>query len=361
MSTIGTRVAIVVASLATTVGVSVAAPPTRSIALPGGPPVGMDYLAYDAATGRVWVPAGNTGNVDVVDVATGKLTTIGGFATKLASRPGRPARQLGPSSVTIGDGVVWIGNRGDDSVCAFDRQTMTKGPCAKLASMPDGIAYVADTHEIWVTTPRDGSITVVGVAGKQPGTPVIIKLEGEPEGYAVEPGRGLFYTNLEDRDRTLAIDVKTRKVVASWPTGCGSDGPRGLALDVEHRLLFAACTDGAVSFDLAKSGKAVGRIKTGGGVDNLDYHAGRRLLYVASPRDGKLTVARVADGGALKAIESPTTASGARNPVVDSHGNAYVADSAGGRLIVVSPGVVSPGVVSPGVVSPGVVSPGVEK
>ena len=27
-----------------------------SIALPGGPPVGMDYLTYDPATGRVWVP-----------------------------------------------------------------------------------------------------------------------------------------------------------------------------------------------------------------------------------------------------------------------------------------------------------------
>jgi hypothetical protein len=31
-----------------------------SIALPGGPPVGMDYLAYDAVNGRVWVPAATT-------------------------------------------------------------------------------------------------------------------------------------------------------------------------------------------------------------------------------------------------------------------------------------------------------------
>jgi DNA-binding beta-propeller fold protein YncE len=328
------------AVLATATGATESsAPAAKSIALPGGPPVGMDYLAYDAATGRVWVPAGNTGNVDVVDAATGKLTTLGGFATKLASRPGRPPRQVGPSSVTVGDGVVWIGNRGDDSVCAFDRQTFAKGPCAKLAAMPDGIAYVADTREIWVTTPRDGSITIVGVSGKEPSAPAVIKLDGEPEGYAVEPGRGLFYTNLENRDRTLAIDVKTRKVVASWPTGCGSDGPRGLALDAQHRLLFAACTDGAVSFDLGKSGKAVGRIKTGGGVDNLDYYAGKRLLYVASPRDGKLTIARVADGGALAAVTTAPTASGARNPVVDAKGTAYVADSAGARLIVIAPRV----------------------
>ena len=325
------------AILATVSGVSIEPPPPTAIPLPGGPPVGMDYLAYDAATGRVWVPAGNTGNVDVLDVATGKLTTIAGFATKLASRPGRPAHQVGPSSVTVGDGVVWIGNRGDDSVCAFDRKTLEKGVCAKLASMPDGIAYVADTREVWITTPRDNSITIVGVAGKEPAAPAVIKLEGEPEGYAVEPGRGRFYTNLEDRDRTLAIDVKTRKVVASWPTGCGSNGPRGLALDARRRLLFAACTDGAVSFDLEKSGKAVGRIKTGGGVDNLDFHAGKGMLYVASPVDGTVKVARVDDGGALTEMTSTKTASGARNPVVATDGTVYVADSAGGRLLAVQP------------------------
>ncbi len=327
----------IVAAAIVAAGVAALAAPAKSIALPGGPPVGMDYLAYDAATGRVWVPAGNTGNVDVVDVVTRKVTPISGFATKSASRPGRPTRQVGPSSVTVADDAVWIGNRGDDSLCAFDRRSLAKGPCTKVASTPDGIAYVADTHEIWVTTPRDGSITIVGVGGKEPSAPAVIKLEGDPEGYAVEPGRGLFYTNLEDRDRTLAIDVKTRKVVASWPTGCGNDGPRGLALDAKRRLLFSACTDGAVSFDLAKSGKAVGRIKTGGGVDNLDFHAGKRLLYVASARDGKLTIARVGDGGALTAVTTVPTASGARNPVVDANGTAYVADSAGARLIVVEP------------------------
>src|SRR2546425_9491860 len=62
---------------------------TATIALPGGPPVGMDYLAYDAAHKRVWVPAGNTGNIDVVDVATGKVTAIGGLATAPSKRPDR--------------------------------------------------------------------------------------------------------------------------------------------------------------------------------------------------------------------------------------------------------------------------------
>jgi hypothetical protein len=306
---------------------------TTSITLPGGPPVGMDYLVYDAANHRVWAPAGNTGNVDVVDTATGKVTTIGGFPTIPAPKPGRP--NMGPSSATVGDGVVWVGNRGDNQICAFDGRTLEKRACVQLAAMPDGVQYVAATRELWVTTPKDQTITIVDVKGKTPGTPATIKVDGAPEGYALDGARGVFYTNLEDKDRTLTIDVKTRKIVANWPSGCGGDGPRGIAVDGARHLLLVACTDGAVTLDLTHDGKVLGHIKTGKGVDNIEYVAGRKLLYIASRDDATLTVADVADGGALSAVATAPTAKGARNAVVDGMGTAYVADSAGGKLIVV--------------------------
>ena len=308
-----------------------------SIALPGGPPVGMDYLAYDRATGRLWVPAGNTGNVDVVEVATGKITTVGGFPTAPARRPGRP--RMGPSSATVGDGVVWIGNRANNEICAVDAHSLARGPCHQLTSMPDGLAYVATTHEVWVTTPSDRSITVVDVAGKGAAAPVAIKIDGDPEGYVVDAARGLFYTNVEDKDRTLVIDVRTRRVVASWPAGCGAAGPRGLALDQGRGLLFVACTDGAVAREVGPhgEGKEVGRLKTSGGVDNIDYAPQRGLLFVASGLGATLTIARVGGKGALSAVTSIPTAQGARCVVLGADGTAFVADSTGGRLLVVKP------------------------
>src|SRR5260221_445922 len=62
-----------------------------------------------------------------------------------------------------------------------------------------------------------------------------IKLDGSAEGYGVDDTRGVFYTNLEDKDRTVGIDVRTHQIVSSWPSQCGEKGPRGLALDRVHK------------------------------------------------------------------------------------------------------------------------------
>ena len=123
----------------------------------------MDYLAYDPAHDRVWVPAGNTGSVVVVDAGTDRVTTIEGFRTAAIERHGTK-RTVGPSSATAGDGVVYVGNRADASVCAVDAASVRMGPCLQLDSMPDGLAYVASRKEVWVTTPRDRSIVVLDAA-----------------------------------------------------------------------------------------------------------------------------------------------------------------------------------------------------
>jgi len=188
-----------------------------SIQLPGGPPVGMDYLAYDQAHDRIWVPAGNTGNIDVIDVASGKVTALSGFATAPPRMPGRP--RMGPSSAAVAAGVVWIGNRGNNQLLAFDGGSLAPVGAVQLDVMPDGLAYVGSTRELWATTPADKGINVISLEGaKAPRQIADIKVDGSPEGFAVDEARGIFYTNLEDKDRTLAIDLRTRKVTTDWPS-----------------------------------------------------------------------------------------------------------------------------------------------
>jgi DNA-binding beta-propeller fold protein YncE len=298
--------------------------------------VSMDYIAYDAATDAVWVPGGNTGAVDVVDVATGKVRQISGFATSsVQSRGG--TRVLGPSGVSIGDGVVYIGNRGDSSVCAVDPKALTRGTCGKLDSMPDGVAWVAPTHEVWVTTPRDNSIRILDDKTLQPKAK--LTYEGNPEGYAVDASRGRFYTNLEDKDRTLAIDLKTHKTVATWMPNCGEDGPHGLSLDAAAGHLYLACSTLAEVLDVAHDGAVLSKVDTGDGVDDLHYSTDTHELYVGAARAGTLTIARANATGQLSVVAKVPTHEGARNAIAAKNGTIYLAHSRTKlpALVVVTP------------------------
>jgi DNA-binding beta-propeller fold protein YncE len=306
------------------------------VALPGGGPQGvaMDALAYDSSRQTVWVPAGNTGSVDVLDTATGKLTRIEGFPTKTIDAHGH-SRTVGPSAAAAGDGVVYVGNRGDSSVCAIDAATLTRRTCANLDSSPDLLAYVPATHEVWVTTPRDSSIRVLDANTLAPKAK--LTFEGSPEGCAVDDARHRFYTNLEDKDRTLAIDLDSHQVVASWQPHCGEEGPHGLAFDAAGGFLFVACSAKAEALDARHDGALVGSLETGDGMDLLDFAAADRRLYLAAGKAGTLTVAAVAQNGALSSVAVVPTAPRARNPVVAANGNVYLADSPGSALLVVSP------------------------
>jgi hypothetical protein len=130
----------------------------RTLPLPdnGTGDVSMDYIAFDPATNSLWVPGGSTGAVDVVDVATGKVRQIPNLPTSQVQARGG-TRVLGPSGVSLGDGVVYIGNRGGSEVCAFNARSLARVGCAHLDARPDGVAYVAPTKEVWVTTPGEQS------------------------------------------------------------------------------------------------------------------------------------------------------------------------------------------------------------
>jgi DNA-binding beta-propeller fold protein YncE len=311
----------------------------RNQPLPGATPVGisMDYIAFDPSTRFVWVPAGNTGLVVVIDSSDGSLKQIGGFRTAEIGTGDRK-RFVGPSSVTIGDGVVYIGNRGDSSVCAIDARSFAKGPCHELDSMPDGLAYVAPQNEVWVTTPRDKSIRVLDA--KTLAQKARLGFDGNPEGFAVDGRHGRFYTNLEDKDLTLAIDLASRKTLETWKPGCGEDGPRGLRVDPATNQLFVACSARAEVLDAAHGGKVLSSIDTGDGVDDIDYSPAAHLLYVGAARAGQLTVASVDAHGNLTAAARVPTPKGARNPAVTDRGVVYLAHSSFGGLtdlVVVTP------------------------
>lgn len=314
-----------------------AKPEFTALALPGAPAdgVALDYLAVDRPRHRVWVPAGGTGNTVVIDTNTHELRTVEKFPTSEVERNGKK-RVVGPSSATLGDGFVYVGNRADSSVCAIDATTLERAGCVTLASSPDGVVFVSRTKEVWVTTPRDNSITILDVS--KPAAPKlgpVVKLDGGPEGYAVDDTKGVFYTNLEDKDRTLRIDVRKRKITATWKPECGERGPGGLAIEPKGQLLMVVCSGHVEVLDAGHDGKILSKLDTGDGVDNIDYLPAQRALYAAAGRAATLIVAHLDEKGVLKKEASIATIKGARNAVAADDGTAYVAAGPDGKILVV--------------------------
>src|SRR6188472_4139925 len=116
----------------------------KPISLPGATgTIALDYFAYDRATGKLWVPASNTGNVDIIDGNSDAVSQVTGFKTGDVELRGRKIT-LGPTAVSIGDGVVYIGNRGDSSLCVFDAQSLKREACLQIAPAGAGPAAAPD-------------------------------------------------------------------------------------------------------------------------------------------------------------------------------------------------------------------------
>src|SRR6266481_3667211 len=132
------------------------------IKLPGATgTIALDYFAYDRATGKVWVPASNTGSVDVIDEATDAVSQVTGFATGEIERRGRKIT-VGPTAASVGDGVIYIGNRGDATLCVIDAKSLARLECVPVSAdhtvTPDGVVYVAAARELWITLrPKAGN------------------------------------------------------------------------------------------------------------------------------------------------------------------------------------------------------------
>jgi DNA-binding beta-propeller fold protein YncE len=204
---------------------------------------------------------------------------------------------------------------------------------------PDGVLYVAATRELWITLrPKEGddaaakSILVFDASSPQHLKPKTkISLENLAEGYAVDNQHGIFYTNIEEAGKTVAIDVHSHKVIATWNPG--SSDLQGLALDTARRFLFIACGDHVVSVDAGHDGKVIDSITTGPGLDNIDYSADTKLLYAAASQAASLTIAEVDDHGKFQRRATVPTVKGARGVVAGKGETAYLIDPAEGRIL----------------------------
>jgi DNA-binding beta-propeller fold protein YncE len=260
---------------------------------------GWDYLAFDQHMDRLFISRGT--HVIVVNPKTGKV---------LGDIPGLTRSHGIALAPQFNKGYASDGNPG--SVTVFNYKTLKVLAHLKTAPDCDGIIYDPATKRVFTMNGDSGSSTAIDAA-----TATVVgtfPLGGKPE-FAAADGKGHVFANLEDKSEMVKIDAKNLKVDETWSLApCHS--PSGLAIDTKNERLFAGCHNGLMAFVDGDSGKVLGTVPIGQGVDANRFDPGTDYAF-ASCGDGTITVAHEDSPDKLTKIDMISTQRGARTMGID--------------------------------------------
>jgi DNA-binding beta-propeller fold protein YncE len=251
-------------------------PPYEVVArMPVGGEGGWDCLTFDGTTHRLFVTRGS--HVQVVD--TQRDTVIG----DIPNTPGVHGVALVPE---VGHGFTSNGR--DSTVTVFDLTTLEMVASVKLAARnPDIIIYEPVSKRVFAFNGGSANATAIDPTTNQIAGSVA--LGGKPE-FAVADGNGRVFVNLEDSSAVACFDAKSLQVLSRWPLAPGEE-PSGLAMDREHRRLFAGCGNHKLIVLDADSGRRIADLPIGDRVDGVAFDpALHRVL--STNGDGTLSVIR---------------------------------------------------------------------
>ncbi len=264
---------------------------------------GTDYVTAEPGTGRVFVSRGT--HVMVVDGPTGKV--IG----DIPDTPRMHGIALVPKS-----NHGFTTNGGDSTVTMFDLKTLVPIKKIKVAKGGlDGIMYDDFSNRVILTNhsrPIGTAVAIDPTTGDILGTAELE--DNAPEGAASD-GKGRIFVNNESKNTIQVIDVKTMKVLASWPLA-PCDGPTGIAYDRSTNRIFSGCGKTSVVLDPA-TGKVVATVANGDGVDALGWDASEKLIYIPAGRDSSVTVVRQDSPDKYTVVATVPTFRGAKTITVD--------------------------------------------
>ena len=271
---------------------------------------GTDYVAVEAATGRVFVS--RTDHMMVVEGATGKV---------VGDIPNTPGVHGAGIATKAGHGFTT--NGGDMTVTMFDLKTLAVIRRIMVGPGLDGIMYDGPDDKIILTNHSRPIGTLTALDPKTGDIVATVELEDTaPEGAAAD-GNGHIFVNNEGKNTMQVIDVKTWKATASWPLA-PCEGPTGIAYDKASNRIFSGCNSNSVVVD-AGTGKVVASVKNGTRVDALGWDPSKKLMYIPNGNEGNVTVVHQDSADKYTVTATVPTFAGAKTIAVDpmSH-NVYL-------------------------------------
>jgi YVTN family beta-propeller protein len=260
-----------------------------------------DILTVDPTANRLYLSQAT--KVVVVDLA--KSAVIG----QISDTPGVHA------FVAVRDLQRGFSSNGKEAKASVvDLKTLQTVSKIDTGANPDAIVYEPSRREVYVFNHTGNSCTVIDA--KSSSVVTTIQLAGSPEFAAVDEAAGRIYCNIEDKSEVAVIDTSKHEVVARWALAPGEQ-PTGIALDARHHRLFSGCHNKMMVMLDTESGKVIGAVPIGAGVDGCAFDDSTQLAF-ASCGDGTTTIAREEARNKLTAVQILKTERGARTIALDS-------------------------------------------
>ncbi|HKW56121.1 MAG TPA: hypothetical protein VJN42_02075 [Candidatus Acidoferrum sp.] len=264
-----------------------------------GGPGGWDYLEVDPSNHHLFISRGT--HVMVVDPEDGKV--IGDI----------PDTQ-GVHGISIADefnkGFTTDGRTAESTM--FELGSLKTLGTIKTDKDSDATIYDPFSKRVFTFNGDANTSSAIDVAtGKLVAT---FPLGGGPE-FAASDGKGKIFVNLEDKSSLVRFDAKTLKIEETWPLApCQS--PSGLAIDAAHEILAVGCHNEMMAFVDGNSGKVIGTVPIGRGVDANRFDPVTGYAF-ASCGDGTLTIAHEDSPTKFSLVEKIDTQRGARTMALD--------------------------------------------
>lgn len=287
---------------------------------------GWDYIYADSAGRRLYIPRGATRAVP----ATATAPEVPAVPARLTIFDLDSLKPVGEIAGVGGNGTAVDPKSGHGftsdhpKVSMFDTKTMSLIKSIDVgAARPDGIYFDDFNQRVYVFSHPTKDATVIDASdGTVLGT---IDLGGVPE-QGVGDSKGMLYVVMQDAIGSVtAVDVKTMKATGHY-TLVDKGGCNGLALDVKHQVLFAACSRSGnppaqpaqpmMVILSATDGKILANLPLAGGSDGAVFNPGTREAF-STQGNGTMTIVKEKDPLGFEVEQNLTTMMGARTVTLD--------------------------------------------
>lgn len=283
---------------------------------------GFDYVNADSASRRLYIArSGTGGRITVFDLDTlkpaGEVANVNAHGVAIDEKSGHGFATSNP-------------------VTMFDAKTLATIKTIEVQGNPDGLLGDPELGRIYILSHQAPNVTVIDAKdGSVVGT---IDLGGAPEQSVID-GKGHMYIDLEDKGSIAVVDTKTLKMTGQYDLKGKGAGCSGLAMDVKHDILFAACREPQTMVVLkAGDGTILDTLPIGKGTDGAVFNP-KTMEAFSSQGDGTLTVVKE---------NSPTSFSVEQNVQTPPRAKTLTLDSKTNQIVLITAEFTPPPPAAPG-------------